>query len=339
MASMGHKGNLLAAPVPAFPQSPQPADGRYSPPQRPQQMPSPMLLSADFVTKHGQNVPVPQMDFSPPDNKKNMKSSSSSFKNLIPPIFTGQSSQKNVFNGPRDDPLARPYQVDGMEHVRLFDNWNQATQGSASARRKSTDETYLNARAGWKEYQKKYLGEQGSGRWDFSPPSPRRTGERGVTMDPSQFGSLGISADSAQNRTGLPTPNYRQGEPTPIQNSGPGGYAPPEEEYEKFCLGIVWVLKAGRLLVAGFNPRSTAHTLGVRSGDILKSVDGIEVLNLSTDFEGRHEAGELMVGREDTQCKLTLLRLVTREDKQQLYQIDVTLPRSISVMDLNVQSY
>eukprot|EP00961_Rhodomonas_salina_P044728 600819-Rhodomonas_salina.1 len=154
MASMGHKGNLLAAPVPAFPQSPQPADGRYSPPQRPQQTPSPMLLSADFVTKHGQNVPVPQMDFSPPDNKKTMKSSSSSFKNLIPPIFTSQSSQKNVFNGPRDDPLARPYQVDGMEHVRLFDNWNQATQGSASARRKSTDETYLNARAGWKEYQK-----------------------------------------------------------------------------------------------------------------------------------------------------------------------------------------
>lgn len=46
-----------------------------------------------------------------------------------------------------------------------------------------------------------------------------------------------------------------------------------------------------------------------------------------------------MVGREDTQCKLTLLRLVTKEDKQQLYQIDVTLPRSISVMDLNVQSY
>ena len=50
-----------------------------------------------------------------------------------------------------------------------------------------------------------------------------------------------------------------------------------------FCgagLGILWLTRNSKLICAGFAPGSPAKAAGVKSGDILKSVDGADILQV-----------------------------------------------------------
>eukprot|EP00286_Rhodomonas_abbreviata_P027450 CAMPEP_0181312568 /NCGR_PEP_ID=MMETSP1101-20121128/13768_1 /TAXON_ID=46948 /ORGANISM="Rhodomonas abbreviata, Strain Caron Lab Isolate" /LENGTH=356 /DNA_ID=CAMNT_0023419431 /DNA_START=160 /DNA_END=1230 /DNA_ORIENTATION=+ len=254
---------------------------------------SPLMISADFVTEHGHEIPVHDNQ---PDPSRGRSPTISSA--MLRKLAGGE-----VSNG-RSDALARPY-LKGTEidSVRLFDPYGSQTSGTAS--RDSGNHIPFNQRTDI------YLPEtpREGGGWDFDEPD----------------------RNSYLTNKG------------PLSNGSAGGQfkynEAPEEEAEKFSLGIVWVLKANRLLVAGFNPRSSAPAIGVRTGDILKSVDDVDVLDLEADEWGRHEAGRLMVGGQHSRCRLKLLRVARDGDKSRLCVIDVTLPRAISVHDLNVQSY
>lgn len=47
-------------------------------------------------------------------------------------------------------------------------------------------------------------------------------------------------------------------------------------------LGILWLTRNSKLICAGFAPGSPAKAAGVKSGDILKSVDGADILQVPT---------------------------------------------------------
>ena len=46
-------------------------------------------------------------------------------------------------------------------------------------------------------------------------------------------------------------------------------------------LGILWLTRNSKLICAGFAPGSPARAAGVKSGDILKAVDGTDILQVS----------------------------------------------------------
>lgn len=47
-------------------------------------------------------------------------------------------------------------------------------------------------------------------------------------------------------------------------------------------VGILWILKNDKLVVSGFSAGSVANRVGIEIGDILKAIDGREVLHLQT---------------------------------------------------------
>lgn len=80
-------------------------------------------------------------------------------------------------------------------------------------------------------------------------------------------------------------------------------------QHEKYGLGILWLVRGNKLIVAGFSPDSQAREAGVLAGDILKAVDGYDFMKEKIDDKGRHRAGNLMLGAPKTMCRLVLLRL------------------------------
>ena len=52
------------------------------------------------------------------------------------------------------------------------------------------------------------------------------------------------------------------------------------------CPGILWLVNKDKLVVAGFTPGSQAKQAGVTCGDILRKVDGKDVLSIKA--EARH---------------------------------------------------
>lgn len=90
-----------------------------------------------------------------------------------------------------------------------------------------------------------------------------------------------------------------------------------KEKDDEFGLGILWLTRNSKLIVAGFAPGSAARTAGVKSGDILKSVNGLDVLGMTVNkATGKHEAGALMVGAFGSNCELELLRVPQAVDGQ-----------------------
>lgn len=81
------------------------------------------------------------------------------------------------------------------------------------------------------------------------------------------------------------------------------------EPSNRFGIGVLWLIKKGKLIVTGFSPASAAKELGVKMGDILKSVDGHNVLFMVPDEEGHHEASKLLRGAEGSYCRLEMLRV------------------------------
>jgi len=78
---------------------------------------------------------------------------------------------------------------------------------------------------------------------------------------------------------------------------------------DDFCLGIRWFMRNNKLVVGSFSGWSVADKMGVKHGDILRAVDGVEVLNMAADSEGNHPARELLKGGYGSKCVLHLMRV------------------------------
>jgi len=123
----------------------------------------------------------------------------------------------------------------------------------------------------------------------------------------------------------------------------------PKFESDQYGLGILWLTRNSKLICAGFAPGSPAKTAGVKSGDILKSVDGADILQMKVDgTTGKHAAGELMLGREGTECNLQLLRVQQTldgdgkpkgTDQVTLIEISVIVPRMLKAESFSTQHF
>lgn len=85
---------------------------------------------------------------------------------------------------------------------------------------------------------------------------------------------------------------------------GPGG-----TDRKHFCLGIRWFIRNNKLVVGSFSGWSVADKMGVKHGDILRAVDGVEVLNMVADIDGNHPAKPLLRGVYGSKCALHLMRV------------------------------
>ena len=89
-------------------------------------------------------------------------------------------------------------------------------------------------------------------------------------------------------------------------------------EDPRFCIGIKWFIRQNKLVVGSFSSWSVADKLGVKHGDILRAVDGQDVLGLSQARGGRHPAEELLNGDYGTMCELKLMRVDAGQVKQMM---------------------
>ena len=53
----------------------------------------------------------------------------------------------------------------------------------------------------------------------------------------------------------------------------------------RVCTGILWINNKDKLVVAGFTPGSQAKQAGVLCGDILRKVDGQDVLKMKSEVQ------------------------------------------------------
>mmetsp|Transcript_12286 Transcript_12286/g.19354 ORF Transcript_12286/g.19354 Transcript_12286/m.19354 type:complete len:152 (-) Transcript_12286:1074-1529(-) len=108
----------------------------------------------------------------------------------------------------------------------------------------------------------------------------------------------------------------RQGTDITFQDAPAAEFSPQKvpvvSDGRKYGLGILWLVRSEKLIVCGFVPGSTARKQGVKCGDILKSVDAVDMLHFKT-HKGRHPAGEYMVGDRATVCQLELLRVCSHD--------------------------
>lgn len=72
--------------------------------------------------------------------------------------------------------------------------------------------------------------------------------------------------------------------------------------------GILWIVNKDKLVVAGFTPGSQAKQAGVCCGDILRKVDGRDVLSMRVQGQ-KHPAGSLLLGAHASMVRVTVLRV------------------------------
>jgi hypothetical protein len=85
-----------------------------------------------------------------------------------------------------------------------------------------------------------------------------------------------------------------------------------------FCLGIRWFIRNNKLVVGSFSRYSVADKFGMKHGDILRAVDGVEVLNMVADSNGDHPAKKLLSGVYGSKCKLHVMRVDQTQVKDML---------------------
>jgi len=91
------------------------------------------------------------------------------------------------------------------------------------------------------------------------------------------------------------------------------------EEDPQFCLGIKWFIRHNKLVVGSFSSWSVADKLGVKHGDILRAVDGHDILRLTPPERGkRHPAEEMLNGAYGTMCELKLMRVDAGQVQQMM---------------------
>ena len=154
----------------------------------------------------------------------------------------------------------------------------------------------------------------------------------GSSEDDTGAGVFGISIRSTSNAH-----DHRKsggGEP-----DDPAGAA-----RKDFCLGIRWFIRNNKLVVGSFSGWSVADKMGVKHGDILRAVDGVEVLNMTADADGNHPAKRLLSGVYGSKCFLHLMRVDVGQVKDMmnrpgssagkekliLHDVHVEIPRLIA---------
>jgi len=93
--------------------------------------------------------------------------------------------------------------------------------------------------------------------------------------------------------------------------SAVGGHGRPaseEETDDTYDIGLRWLIRNHKMIVAGFDPGCLAKEKGVQKGDILRAIDGVDVLALKQREDGSHEAEALLLGELGTSCTMSLLR-------------------------------
>ncbi len=102
--------------------------------------------------------------------------------------------------------------------------------------------------------------------------------------------------------------------------------------------GILWLTRNNKMICSGFAPGSCGKAFGVKSGDILKAVDGTSVLQMKVDRKtGKHGVVDLLLGKQASICNLVLLRVgkgvrnvihgKATADEVRLSEISVSVPR------------
>ena len=86
--------------------------------------------------------------------------------------------------------------------------------------------------------------------------------------------------------------------------------SPQRRKSVQYGVDIKWITKKNKMICAEFAHDSRAKDAGVRAGDILKAVDGTDILHMEVDEETcEHTAGDLLLGKKGSMCELLLLRV------------------------------
>ena len=83
--------------------------------------------------------------------------------------------------------------------------------------------------------------------------------------------------------------------------------------------------------MGSFSGWSVADKMGVKHGDILRAVDGVDVLAMAADSNGNHPAMDLLKGKYGTKCALHLMRVDVSQVKDMMNRPAATGNRSHSV--------
>ncbi|KAJ1470236.1 hypothetical protein T484DRAFT_1980491, partial [Baffinella frigidus] len=90
---------------------------------------------------------------------------------------------------------------------------------------------------------------------------------------------------------------------------GGGGGGGWRDDVPQFCMGVKWLIRNNKLVVGSFSAWSVADKLGVKHGDILRSVDGADVLAMVSAPDGTHPAMRLLSGDYGSLCNLRFMRV------------------------------
>jgi len=90
---------------------------------------------------------------------------------------------------------------------------------------------------------------------------------------------------------------------------GGGGGGGWKDDVPQFCMGVKWLIRNNKLVVGSFSAWSVADKMGVKHGDILRSVDGADVLAMTVGPDGKHAAMRLLSGDYGTLANLRFMRV------------------------------
>jgi len=189
-------------------------------------------------------------------------------------------------------------------------------------------------------------------RLETSALPPISLGEAG---DRSSRGSA--SSSGSRSSTGSSSPSSESsddgcagdGSVLGVCASDGGGGGGWRDDVPQFCMGVKWLIRNNKLVVGSFSGWSVADKMGVKHGDILRSVDGVDVLAMAVGEDGKHPAMKLLSGDYGTMCKLRVMRVDqdqvksmmagakggtaggTGAAKLKLVEVSANVPRLISV--------
>lgn len=110
----------------------------------------------------------------------------------------------------------------------------------------------------------------------------------------------------------------------------------------EYDVGIYWKIKNNKFIVWDFGPGAMAKRFGVLPGDILRNINGVDILDFKADDNGHHPVDDLVLGKRGSVCTLSFLRALEVDPSgngdAQLGEYTVTLRRSSYAHMLDLDS-
>jgi len=148
------------------------------------------------------------------------------------------------------------------------------------------------------------------------------------TSEGSDYGSEeGISEDDAAGVFGAASSH----------RAPPGGGHHSGAGRRDFCLGIRWFIRNNKLVVGSFSGWSVADKMGIKHGDILRAVDGVDVLHMVADVNGDHPAKELLKGVYGSKCKLHVMRVDSGQVQDMMKRPGSAAGQKLILHDVHVE--